>query len=81
MKFFARMIKQRYKSALDSSKKNKQGRLRTYFFEPPPPCQAGCTAPLEFLGFYFTPGNSRQNKASPLETPQNCVTLLRNFKA
>ena len=34
------------------------------------------------LVFYFTPaGNSRQNKASLLlETPQNYVTPLRNFK-
>ena len=27
---------------------------------------------------YFTPGNSRQNKASPLEILQNCVRLLEN---
>ena len=36
---------------------------------------------LGFLGFYFTPGNSRQNKASTLETPQNCVTPLGSFRA
>ena len=31
---------------------------------------------------YFTFGNSRQNKASPLNFPQNyCVTPFRNFKA
>ena len=28
---------------------------------------------LEILIFYFTCRNSRQNKAPPLETPQNCV--------
>ena len=49
----------------------KQGGLRTYSFEKP----------LEFLGFYFILGNSTQNKATALETPQNCVTYLRNFKA
>ena len=38
--------------------------------------------PLDFLGFFiFIPGNYRQNKASSLETLQNCVTPLRNFKA
>ena len=29
---------------------------------------------------YFTPGNSRQNKASPLEIPQNFVTSLENYE-
>ena len=29
--------------------------------------------PMELLGFYFTNGNSRQNKAPPLDAPQNCV--------
>ena len=32
-------------------------------------------------GKEFTPGNSRQNKALTIETPQNCVKPLRNFKA
>ena len=31
---------------------------------------------LEFLIFYFTPGNSRQNKAQPLDIPQECVRSL-----
>ena len=31
--------------------------------------------------FYFTPGNSRQNKAQPLDIPQNCVRSLGNSKA
>ena len=34
-----------------------------------------------FYGFYFTLGNFRQNKASPLDSPQNRVTPFRNFKA
>ena len=34
-----------------------------------------------FYVFYFTIGNSRQNKASPLDFPHNCVTHFRNFKA
>ena len=29
--------------------------------------------------FYFTPGNFRQNEASPPETPQNCVNTPRKF--
>ena len=33
------------------------------------------------IGFYFTLGNSRQNKAAPLETPHNCVTPFKNFTA
>ena len=33
------------------------------------------------IGFYFTLGNSRQNKAAPLETPHNCVTPFENFTA
>ena len=45
--------------------------LRTNFFENL----------LEFLGFSFTPGNSKQDKASPIEIPQNCVTPDINFKA
>ena len=48
--------------------------LRIYFFEPPPP-------PGIFHFFYFTNGNSRQNKAPPLDIPQNCVRLLGNSKA
>ena len=47
------------------------GGLRTNFFENP----------LEFLGFCFNHGNSKQNKASPVEIPQNCVTPHRNFNA
>ena len=50
-------------------KRTKQGELRTYFFEKP----------LKFLGFLFNPGNSTQNKASPLETPQNCVLHPQKF--
>ena len=34
-----------------------------------------------FYVFYFTIGNSRQNKASPLDFPHNCVTHFRNLKA
>ena len=34
-----------------------------------------------FSFFYFTPGNSRQNKAQALDIPQNCVRSLGNFKA
>ena len=37
--------------------------------------------PEKKLKFYFTLGYSRQNKASPLETPHNCVTPFINFKA
>ena len=33
-----------------------------------------------FWVFDFTLGNSRQNKASHLETPHDCVTPFRNFK-
>ena len=46
------------------------GVLRIYFFEEPPG-----------LFFYFTPGNSRQNKAQPLDIPQICVRSLGNSKA
>ena len=35
----------------------------------------------KFQVFYFTLGNSRQNKGLPLQTPHNCVTLFKNFKA
>ena len=34
-----------------------------------------------FSFFYFTPGNSRQNKAQFLDIPQNCVRSLGNSKA
>ena len=34
-----------------------------HFFDPP----------WKFSFFYFTPGNSKQNKAQPLDIPQNCV--------
>ena len=37
--------------------------------------------PWNFSFFYFTPGNSRQNKAQPLDIPQNCVRSLGNSKA
>ena len=37
--------------------------------------------PMEIFIFYFTPGNSRQNKSQPLDTPQNCVRSLGNLKA
>ena len=48
-----------------AEKKNRgEGGLRTNVFENP----------LEFLGFSFTAGDSKQNKASPVEIPQNCVT-------
>ena len=39
------------------------GGVRTYHFAPP----------LKSLGILLTPGNSRQNRPSPLETPQNFV--------
>ena len=59
--------------SMDYSRKKQTGRrgLRTNFFENL----------LEFLGFSFTPGNSKQDKASPIEIPQNCVTPDINFKA
>ena len=37
--------------------------------------------PWNFSFFYFTPGNFRENKAPPLEIPQNCLTSLGNSKA
>ena len=56
-------------------KPNREGwGLGDYFFENPPML-------WKFLVFKFTPGNSRQNKALPLEILQNRVTLLGNFKA
>ena len=36
--------------------------------------------PWNFSFFYFIPGNSRQNKAQPLDIPQNCVRSLGNSK-
>ena len=54
---------------MDYCRKNQT--LRTNFYENP----------LEFLGFGFTPGNSKQIKATPVKIPQNCVTPNRNFKA
>ena len=45
--------------------------LRIYSFE---------NLPGVFI-FYFTPGNSRQNKAQPLDIPQNCVRSLWDSKA
>ena len=50
-------------NGLFQKKKDKQE--GTYFFENP----------WSFQLFYFAPGNSKQNKASPLQTPQNCYTL------
>ena len=32
------------------------------------------------VALYFTPGNFRQKRPLPLETPQNCVTPLANFE-
>ena len=37
--------------------------------------------PSNFSFFYFTPWNSRQNKAQTLDIPQNCVRSFGNFKA
>ena len=37
--------------------------------------------PWNFSFFYFIPGNSRQNKAQPMDIPQNCVRFLGNSKA
>ena len=42
---------------------------------PPPP------TPWNFSFFYFTPGNSRLNKAPPLKIPQIFVRFLGNTKA
>ena len=42
--------------------KNQTGGDRWHTFLNPPP--------LQFFVFYFSPGNSRQNKAPPLEIPQ-----------
>ena len=52
--------------------KKPNGRLRTYFFEKTPGI---------FHFFTLPPGNSRQNKAPPLQILQNCVTSLGNSKA
>ena len=51
------------------SRKKQAGGLRTYFFDH-----------WIFLFIYFTPGNSRQIKAPPLEIVQICVTSLGNSK-
>ena len=51
-----------------SRKKPKRGGWGHTFLNPP-----GI-----FHFFYFSPGNFRQNKAPPLEIPQNCVTFLGN---
>ena len=40
-----------------------------------------CKTSYNFSLFYFTPGNSRQNKTQPLYIPQNCVRSLVNSKA
>ena len=59
---------------LFQKKKNRQGGfegggvgVEDIFFEPPPPS--------EFLGLLLYPWKFQKNKASPLETPQNCVTV------
>ena len=53
------------------TEKNQQGGWRHTFLK----------TPWKFLFLYFIPGNSRQNKAPPLEIPQNCVKSLGNSKA
>ena len=35
--------------------------------------------PLEFFIFYFIPRNSRQNRAQPLNIPQNCFRGLQQL--
>ena len=55
---------------LHVNRKTNKGRLRTYFLE----------TPWIFSFFYFNPGSSRQNKAPPLDIPQNCVRSLGNPK-
>ena len=55
-----------------SRKTLNRGGLRIYIFETPPGI---------FHFFYFTPGNSRQNKPPPREIPQICVRSLGNSKA
>ena len=57
-------------------KKSKQGKSSGYIFLNPSPLP-----PWNFSFFYFTPGNSRQNKVQPLDIPQNCVKSLGNSKA
>ena len=47
-----------------SRKKCKQGCWGYYFLKTPP---------LNFSFFYFTPSNSRQSKAQPLDITQNCI--------
>ena len=48
-----------YRNGLFQKKNQTGGGLLIYFFENP----------LEFLGFCFTSGNSKQNKSPPLEPP------------
>ena len=43
--------------------------------------QKGGARVVEGILFCFTSENFEQNKASGLETPQNCVTPYSNFKA
>ena len=43
--------------------------------------QKGGAQVVEGILFCFTSENFEQNKASVLETLQNCVTPYRNFKA
>ena len=52
-------------------KKCNQGGVEDILFWKPP---------WNFSCFYFTPGSSRQNKAQPLDIPQNCVRSLGNSK-
>ena len=60
-------------SLLGYPEKNQTG-SRTFFFENP------CGICQSFT-FNFTPGNTRQNKAPPLEVAPNCVRSLGNSKA
>ena len=55
---------------------NREGGLGYTFLTPPP-------FPWNFSFFYFTPGKNfrQQNKAQPLDIPQNCVRFLGNSKA
>ena len=66
-----------YNIGLFQRKSKQGGGFRIYFFDPPP------LFPWNFSFFYFTPGKNfrQQNKAQPLDIPQNCVRFLGNSKA
>ena len=67
---FKRHIKMQIRLSYSRKKQNRGGGgrgLRKYLFEK---------TTWNFFVFYFTLGNSGQNKAPPLEIPQNCVTSL-----